>query len=315
MTSRPARPLIIGHRGSPATRPEHSRSSYDLAIAQGADAVEPDIVASRDGVLLVRHENEISGTTDVADRPEFADRKRTQIVDGQSMTGWFTEDFDWAELATLRCRERLPELRPASAAHNDTEPLLKLSDVLEILDASDRSIAVVIELKHAEHFRRIGLPLDALLATELSERGWAQGRPVYLESFEEAALHGVRERGVEAQLIYLMEDHGGAQDLIGELGSAAPRYADQRREAALAELAKRVDGISVDTSVLLRPLPAGVGGSQPPAAVEVDGAELRGSELVERAHAQGLRVFAWTLRAENAFLEPQFQTGEAGALG
>ncbi|MGO2660056.1 glycerophosphodiester phosphodiesterase family protein [Mycetocola reblochoni] len=310
MTDGTRTPLIIGHRGSPATRPEHSRSSYELAIAQGADAVEPDVVASRDGVLLVRHENEISGTTDVADRPEFADRRRTQIVDGRSVTGWFTEDFDWAELATLRCRERLPLLRPLSAEHDGAEPLLRLSDVLAILDAADGNVAAVIELKHAEHFAGVGLPLDALLAAELSERGWATGRRLYLESFEERVLHGVRDRGVEASLVYLMEDHGGAQDLVGELGSAAPRYAEQRRESALAELAARVDGISVDTSVLLRPLPGGVGGSDP-AVDEVPGGgedELRGERLVERAHAHGLLVFAWTLRAENAFLEPQYRS-------
>src|SRR3954454_16332942 len=106
-------PLVIGHRGAPGYRPEHSRSSYDLALAMGADAVEPDVVVSRDGVLVVRHENEISGSTDVADRLEFARRRTTKTIDGVEVSGWFVEDFTWDELSTLRCRERLPQLRPA----------------------------------------------------------------------------------------------------------------------------------------------------------------------------------------------------------
>ena len=128
-------PLVIGHRGAPGYRPEHSRSSYDLALEMGVDAVEPDIVVSKDGVLVVRHENEISATTDVADRPEFADRRTTKTVDGAAMTGWFTEDFTWDELATLRCRERLPKIRPASASFDDQQPVLRLTDVLDIVRA------------------------------------------------------------------------------------------------------------------------------------------------------------------------------------
>src|SRR5690606_31507112 len=118
-------PLVIGHRGAPGYRPEHSRSSYELALAMGVDAVEPDIVATRDGVLVLRHENEISGTTDVADHPEFADRRTTKTIDGVSLTGWFTEDFTWDELATLRSRERLPKIRRSSATFDDTQPILR----------------------------------------------------------------------------------------------------------------------------------------------------------------------------------------------
>jgi glycerophosphoryl diester phosphodiesterase len=133
-TESPVRPLLIGHRGAPGYRPEHTASSYRLAFAMGVDAVEPDVVATADGVLVLRHENEISGTTDVADRPEFADRRTTKRVDGARLTGWFTEDFTWAELTTLRCRERIPALRPGSAEHNDTEPILRLSDLLDLVE-------------------------------------------------------------------------------------------------------------------------------------------------------------------------------------
>src|SRR5687767_5911378 len=116
----PARaPLIIGHRGAPGYRPEHTRSSYDLALQLGADAVEPDVVFTKDRIAVVRHENEIGSTTDVAAHPRFADRRTTKVIDGQAITGWFTEDFTWEELSTLRCRERLPELRPSSASFDD----------------------------------------------------------------------------------------------------------------------------------------------------------------------------------------------------
>ena len=118
------RPLIIAHRGASGERPEHTLSSYQLAIAQGADAIEPDLVMSKDGVLVCRHENDISSTTNIADHPEFADRRVEKTVDGVTKLGWWTEDFALAELKTLRCRERMPSLRPASAAFNDSEPMV-----------------------------------------------------------------------------------------------------------------------------------------------------------------------------------------------
>src|SRR5688572_24352873 len=140
-------PIVIGHRGACGYRPEHSRAAYELAITLGADAIEPDIVATRDGVLVLRHENEISGTTDVATRPEFAGRRATKKVDGVSLTGWFTEDFTWAELRTLRAVERLPEVRQSSATFDGTEGILRLRDLLDILDAgaerTGRPISIV----------------------------------------------------------------------------------------------------------------------------------------------------------------------------
>src|SRR5689334_6275048 len=153
-------PLVIGHRGAPGYRPEHSRSSYDLALAFGVDAVEPDIVVSADGVLVVRHENEISGTTDVADRPEYAGRRTTKTVDGAELTGWFAEDFTWDELSTLRCRERLPKVRPTSATFDDQQPVLRLREVLDLVRegslAQGREIGVVLEIKHATYFASAG---------------------------------------------------------------------------------------------------------------------------------------------------------------
>jgi glycerophosphoryl diester phosphodiesterase len=127
-------PLVIGHRGASGYRPEHTRSAYELAFAQGVDAVEPDLVATKDRVLVIRHENEISGTTDVASHPEFADRRTTREIDGVSLTGWFTEDFTWAELAMLNARERLPQVRPRNTEYPD-EGILRLVDLMALLDA------------------------------------------------------------------------------------------------------------------------------------------------------------------------------------
>ncbi|MFT4124474.1 MAG: glycerophosphodiester phosphodiesterase family protein [Microbacteriaceae bacterium] len=272
-------PLIVGHRGASGHRPEHSRAAYELAIAMGADAVEPDVVASRDGVLVVRHENEISGTTDVASRPEFAGRRRSQRVDGRRVTGWFTEDFDWAELATLRVRERLPALRRASAAHDGRQPMLRLEEVLQL--AAEGGVGVVAELKHHTHFRGIGLDLAELAAPRLA----AFPGPLCVESFEASALAAVRERGLAATLVYLVEARGTAADLRAR--DAAPSYAEQLTDAGLARLAATVEGVSVPKSLLV-------------------GGPLRGvprdPRLVERAHRAGLAVLAWTLRPENAFL-------------
>src|SRR5690606_6425244 len=153
------------------------------------DAVEPDVVATSDGVLVVRHENEISGTTDVADHPEFAERRTTKRIDGQRVTGWFTEDFTWAELRTLRCRERLPHLRTASGSFDGEQPMLSLPELLELVGAASlehgREIAVVLEVKHASHFASIGLDLVPLIERDLRAAGRAAGElPLILESFE-----------------------------------------------------------------------------------------------------------------------------------
>jgi glycerophosphoryl diester phosphodiesterase len=130
-----AHPLIIAHRGASGERPEHTRAAFELAIEQGADFIEPDLVMSRDGVLVVRHENEIGGTTDVAARPEFLDRRTTKTIDGETLTGWFTEDFTLAELKTLRARERLPAIRPANTAFDGQEPILTFDEVLDLAEA------------------------------------------------------------------------------------------------------------------------------------------------------------------------------------
>lgn len=245
----------------------------------GADAVEPDIVPTKDGVLVLRHENEISGTTDVSSRPEFARLKTTKTIDGKKLTGWFTEDFTWHELAQLRARERLPKVRPANATFDGLDGVLRLRDLFALLDPS--GVGMVAEFKHATYFESVGLPLDELFAAEAREAGWHDNGRLTLEAFEESVLHKVRARGVAGDLVYLLEASGSPADRNDTT------YASQLTDAGLAELAGRVDGISVDKRLLLH---------------SDKGNTVGITNLVDRAHAAGLTVFCWTLRAENQFL-------------
>ena len=271
----------------------------------GVDAVEPDVVVAKDGVLVVRHENEISGTTDVADRPEFADRRTTKTVDGAELTGWFTEDFTWDELATLRCRERLPKIRPSSASFDDQQPVLRLRDVLDaVRDASlerGREIGVVLEIKHATYFASLGWNMADLIAAELHEAGWADGAlPLTIEAFESSVLYALQERGIRAAYIYLLEAAGRPFDLLTAHGKAALTYRQTASPAGLDGLVGRIDGISVDKRMILGPDKLG---------------RLTGpSPIVADAHERGLRVLTWTCRPENAFLIGQFR-GHGGAAG
>ncbi|HQJ34618.1 MAG TPA: glycerophosphodiester phosphodiesterase family protein [Rhodoglobus sp.] len=289
-------PLIIGHRGASGYRPEHTRAAYELAFRLGADAVEPDIVATRDGVLVLRHENEISGTTDVASRPEFADRRTTKLIDGARLTGWFTEDFTWAELSTLRAVERLPQVRQASATFDGLEPILRLSDLLGIIDdaSGQRQRIMVAELKHATYFESIGLPLDELFASEVS--GWASDENLIVECFEQTVLGKVRARGVPGRVVFLAEASGSPADLVAQFGSKALPYSAHLTNAGLARLATAVDGVSVDKRLILSTDAAGT---------------TTTTDFVERAHAAGLEVYTWTLRAENKFLAKGMRRGSS----
>ncbi|SEN93956.1 glycerophosphodiester phosphodiesterase family protein [Cryobacterium luteum] len=298
-------PLVIGHRGASGYRPEHTAFAYDLAFELGADAVEPDIVATRDGILVLRHENDISVTTDVASRAEFAGRRTTKEFLGHTVAGWFTEDFTWAELATLRARERLAHLRPKSARHDDQHPILRLSDLFDLVDAASnrhrRTLGMVAEIKSAAYFTSIGLPLDELFAAEVRAAGWNgnDGRLI-IESFEPTVLDQIAARGIIARNVFLIAPAGQSLDKIVELGAAAPYYADHLTKAGLAALgdSSTLHGISVDKSLIIE--------------ANSDG-ELVTSTLVADAHAAGLQIFCWTLRPENAFLTEPHRRGELAA--
>ena len=213
------KPVVIGHRGCSGERPEHTALAYERAIEQGCDYIEPDLVPTRDGHLVARHENEIGGTTDIAARPEFAARKATKTIDGESITGWFTEDFTLAELKTLRARERLPQLRPASAAFDGQAQILTFDEVVAIARAATRrtgrTIGVYPEMKHPGYFASIGLPvegrmLDALKRNDLN----SADAPVFVQCFEVGPLKTLRSK-TRARLVLLADAEGGPADLPG----------------------------------------------------------------------------------------------------
>jgi glycerophosphoryl diester phosphodiesterase len=266
-------------------------------VTLGVDAVEPDIVATKDGVLVLRHENEISGTTDVATHPEFAARRTTKRIDGVSLTGWFTEDFTWAELSTLRAVERLPQLRQGSATFDGMQGILRFDELLNMLDdVADRTgriIQLVAEVKHPTHFASIGLPLDDLLDHELGR--WNRPDRLIVECFEQNILMQLKGRGIEARYVYLLESKGSAPDLVASFGRKALPYSAQLTNAGLARLAKDVDGVSVDKNLLL----------------SVADNRVTTTDLVDRVHAAGLTAYTWTLRPENRFLAPPHRVGKA----
>jgi glycerophosphoryl diester phosphodiesterase len=258
-------PLVIGHRGAPGYLPEHTRASFLLAIEQGADAIEVDVVPSRDGVLVVRHERGLGGTTDVGRHREFSSRRRP----GPAGRDWFTEDFDWAEIRTLRARERLPRLRPRSAAHDGEEPVLRLAEVAEL--AAERGVRLVIELKDSVVSARLGLPLPDLLLAELADVDPLP--PIDVECFAKTPLLALAERGVGWPLVYLLDAQGIAAD---EAEARGPGYLEELHRPDLLA-ARGLGGVSV-------PL------------------QLVTGDLVERMAIGGLDTWTWTLRPENVFL-------------
>ncbi|WP_375394920.1 glycerophosphodiester phosphodiesterase [uncultured Sphingomonas sp.] len=278
-------PIVIAHRGASGFRPEHTLAGYELAIDQGANVIEPDLVPTRDDILVARHENEISGTTDVADHPEFATRRTTKTIDGQTGTGWFTEDFTLAELKTLRAKERLPEVRPANATYDGRFEIPTLAEIIAL--ARRRHVAIYPETKHPTYFAKIGHPTDLLLVDQLKVAGWdSPEAPVFLQSFEVANLKRIH-RLTKVRLIQLMAGAGAPAD------GAQPSYAAMTTPAGLREVATYAWGIGPDKAQLWdRDDPT------------------RPSALVADAHAAGLRVHPWTFRAENMFLPARFRHGD-----
>lgn len=217
--------VVIAHRGASGQRPEHTIESYRLAIEEGADYIEPDLVMTRDGVLIARHENEISSTTDVADHPEFASRRRAQLIDGESMTGWFTEDFSLSEIKQLRARERLPELRPQNVLYDGQFCVPTFDEIMHLVTSvnrqagGDRRIGVYPETKHPSHFAGIGLPLELALLDALARYDYAKsGSPVFIQSFEPGNLRQLRSM-TPLPLVQLLERQ------LGDL-AVVRQYAD-----------------------------------------------------------------------------------------
>jgi glycerophosphoryl diester phosphodiesterase len=281
--------LVIGHRGASGERPEHTLASYERAIDQGADYIEPDLVPTKDGILVARHENEISGTTNVADHPEFAARKATRMIDGEQLTGWFTEDFTLAELRTLRARERLALVRPANARFDGLWQVPTFSEIAALVRAkqaeSGRAIGLYPEIKHPAYLATRGFDMVALLIKALDAEGLNRAdAPVYIQCFEAGPLE--RLRGLtKLPLIQLVASEGGPPDRPGVT------FAQMLTPAGLKALARHASGIGAEMILLLGP----------------DG---KPTPLITAAHAAGLKVHAWTLRRENRFLPPSLKIGD-----
>ena len=284
-----AEPIIIAHRGASGERPEHTLAGYERAIDQGADYIEPDLVLTKDGVLVVRHENEIGGTTDVAAHPEFAERKATKTIDGMSVTGWFTEDFTLAELRTLRARERLPEVRTANRRFDGLYQVPTFEEVLKLIQAKDaetrRRIGVYPETKHPSYFASIGLPHEAPLLALLEKYAYVSADdPVFIQSFEVDNLKALRAK-TRLRLVQLVDAEGSPAD-HGDIS-----YGDMLTSEGMRQIATYADAIGANGSLIIGP----------------DGMD---TGLVGRAHEAGLQVHMWTLRAENMFLPPAFKRGD-----
>ncbi|MGB3413515.1 MAG: glycerophosphodiester phosphodiesterase family protein [Microbacteriaceae bacterium] len=286
-------PMVIAHRGASGYRPEHTREAYLLALELGAEALEPDIVVSRDGVPVIRHENELSETTDIAERPEFADRKTTKELAGFRFTGWFVEDFSWDELQTLEARERIPQVRPENTRYTGAG-ILRLGELIELVHAwtaaTGSQITLVIELKHASYFSAIGLDLEPILLKELQDFGWISGvqeSRLVIESFELPILKRLKHSGLDAEYIFLLEAEGAPLDEMLAHGTAARPFADFLTETGLRELKNDIDGVSVDKSMILS------------WSTE---SGYHSSDLVHRVHQAGLKAYTWTLRPESQFL-------------
>ncbi|MEU0244672.1 glycerophosphodiester phosphodiesterase family protein [Streptomyces sp. NPDC006235] len=277
-------PVVIGHRGAAGWRPEHTAASYTYAVQTGADWIEPDLVPTKDHVLVVRHENEISQTTDVARRPEFAGRRTTKTVDGRSVTGWFTEDFTLAELKTLRAVERLPQVRNRNTVFDGREEVMTFQEVValarKLSRAHGRTIAVFPETKHPTYFRSLGLPLEPKLASAI-RRNRLGRRECVVQSFEPTSLQ--RMTGLGVPLWQALGTTGGPYDL------PTTAYRDMMTPGGLADIARYADWIGPDKSSLV------------------------GTSLLADAHAAGLRVGPYTFRAENQFLPAEFRRGSGSS--
>jgi glycerophosphoryl diester phosphodiesterase len=283
-------PIVIAHRGASGYRPEHTLASYQLAIELGADFIEPDLVSTADGVLVARHENELSTTTDVAAHPEFAARRATKLIDGVSVSGWFSEDFRLPELKRLRARERIPALRPNNVAFDGMFEIPTLAEILALVRAAPRPVGIYPETKHPSYFAGVGLPLEAALVNALHAAGHRDASaPVFIQSFETANLRRLRSL-TRLRLVQLMDLAPRPFDWLERSDSARPEIFSAK---GLDDVAAYADAIGVSKQLVW-----------PRDASDHLGAP---TELVADAHARDLLVHVWTFRAENEFLPAEFR--------
>lgn len=294
--------LIIGHRGASALRPEHTLAAYQKAIDDGADFIEPDLVATKDGYLVARHENEIGETTNVSELPQFADRKTTKVIDGVSLTGWFTEDFHLNELNQLKARERIPQIRPNNVQYNDLYNIPTLEQIIELADQhyqkTGKIIGLYIETKHPTYFQQQNLALENSLLMSLAKHKYTREiAPVYLQSFEISNLKAMREQLAQLnsiKQIKIIQLYGGksTQPADAAMQKLTINYGDMATVAGLKEVAKYADGVGPSKTYILPNTQA--------ATV---------TSFVKDAHAVGLKVHPYTLRPENEFLPDYLDCG------
>jgi len=293
-----ADPVVIAHRGASGYRPEHTLAAYRLAIRMGADYVEPDLVSTKDGVLVARHENEISETTDVAARPEFADRRTTKVIDGVPMTGWFTEDFTLAELKTLRAVERMPDVRPDNTRYDGRFEVPTFDEVLDLVASESRRrgtpVGVYPETKHPTYFDEIGLSLEEPLVRSLRGHGLDRpNAPVFVQSFETGNLRDLATM-TRVPLVQLVSSSGAPYDRAA--AGDPTTYRQMVTPAGLQEIATYADGLGANKDVVL--------------ARDASGALTEPTDVVPDAHAEGLLVHVWTMRDENRFMATDFRRGD-----
>jgi glycerophosphoryl diester phosphodiesterase len=300
-------PIVIGHRGASGYRPEHTLAAYELAIQMGADYIEPDLVATKDGVLVARHENALAilnadGTlnltdtsTDVFERLQFADRKTTKVIDGRSITGWFTEDFTLAELKTLRAIERIPGIRPQNTQYNGLFEIPTLQEVIDLAKAQSaalgRTIGIYPETKHPTYFDSIGLSMEEILVSVLNANGYVdETAPVYIQSFEVSNLKDLNEL-TDVSLVQLISPSGRPYDFV--VNGDSRLYRDLITPIGLAEIATYANGIGANKNLII--------------PRDGRGNLLSPTTLVDDAHAAGLIVHVWTFRDEDVFLPTNLQ--------
>lgn len=294
--------LVLAHRGASALRPEHTLAAYAKAIEIGADVIEPDLVSTKDGILVARHENEISGTTNVADKPEFANRKTTKNIDNINVTGWFTEDFTLAELKTLRAKERIPANRPENAKFDGQFEIPTLQEVIDLAQSktkeTGRTIGIYPETKHPSYFKAIGLPLEKRLVDMLHANGYrGKNAPVFIQSFEVANLKEMRQM-TEVPIVQLLSASGQPDDF--RRAGDKRTYADLITPSGLLEVAKYANGIGpAKDMVIARDAQNNLGTV---------------SNLVRDAHAANLIVHPYTFRPENPFLPANLRSANASSL-
>lgn len=292
------KPIVIGHRGASGYRPEHTLAAYELAIDMGVDYIEPDLVPTKDGALVARHENEIGGTTDVGGRAEFADRRTTKTIDGIVLSGWFTEDFTLAELKTLRAKERIPELRQHNTPYDGLYEIPTLQEVIDLAQRKSkdlrRTIGIYPETKHPSYFDSIGLSMEEPLARTLRRNGLDHPKAaVFVQSFEVGNLRELK-RMTQVPLIQLLGD-ASQRPFDFVLGGDTRTYGQLATPAGLREIARYADGVGPSKSYLV--------------PRDASGKSLPATRFVADAHAAGLLVHPYTFRNENAFLPAELRMG------